>query len=123
MSKKPTMSKKPKIYVSQSSVHGSGVFAGEFIPAGSVVGKYTSRRVSLRNEHPHTLIIYDHDTGEEIERRVGTNKFRYVNHSTAPNLDMIEETLEFVATRHIASHEELTWYYGDEFEADMDAAE
>ena len=117
------MSKKPKVYVANSGVHGSGVFAGEFIPAGQVVGKYTSRKVSLRNEHPHVLIVYDLDTGEELERRIGTNNFRYVNHSTAPNLEMIDDTLEFVATRHIAINEELTWYYGDEFEDDMVAPE
>jgi SET domain-containing protein len=111
----------PKIYVANSSVHGSGVFAGEFIPCGTVVGKYLSRRVSLKNEHPHVLIIYDEDTGEELERRIGTNQFRYVNHSIRPNLEMLDDTLEFVATRHIAPNEELTWYYGEEFEADMGA--
>lgn len=111
----------PKTYISTSSVHGKGVFAGEFIPAGTVVGKYKSRLVSSDTDHPHVLVVYDEDTGEELEWHLGTNKFRYVNHSSRPNLEMVDETLEFVALRHIAAHEELTWYYGDEFEQDVTA--
>ena len=112
-----------KIYVTDSPVHGKGLFAGEFIAAGTVLGKYKSRRVSGDNEDSHVLIVYDVDTGEELERRMGTNDFRYVNHSASANLEMDAETLEFFATRHISCHEELTWYYGDEFEDDLAAAQ
>ena len=108
-----------KTYVRKSAVHGKGVFAAEFIPAGTVVGKYRSRKVGAGVEHPHVLIVYDEDTGEELERRLGTNEFRYLNHSVAPNLEIIDETLEFVASRHISADEELTWYYGDEFDDDI----
>ena len=108
-----------KIYIARSSVHGKGVFAAEFIPAGTVIGRYRSRKVALTTEHPHVLIVYDPDTGQELERRLGTNEFRYVNHSTTPNLEMVDDTLEFIANRHIAKGEELTWYYGDEFQEDI----
>jgi len=113
----------PKVFVSNSAIHGRGLFAGEPIRCGAVVGKYKSRKVRKNAEHPHIIIIYDEDTGEEMERRMGTGDFRYVNHSPHPNLGIIDETLEFVALREISKGEELLWHYGDEYEEDLRTSE
>ena len=113
----------PKVFVAESTVHGQGLFAGEHIRCGTVVGIYESRKVRKTTEHPHILIIYDEDTGEELEHLMGTNDFRFVNHSAFPNMGMCDETLEFIALREISQGEELTWHYGDEYEADLQASE
>ena len=108
-----------KVFVADSSVHGKGLFAGESIQCGMVVGKYKSRKVALDTEHPHIIIIYDEDTGDVIEQRMGTGDFRFVNHSAHPNLGLVDETLEFVALRAISQGEELLWHYGEEYEKDL----
>ena len=112
-----------KVFVADSTIHGRGLFAGEHIRCGAVVGKYTSRKVRLDTDHPHILIVYDLDTGEELERWMGTGNFRYVNHSQHPNLGIIDETLEFFALREIAQGEELLWHYGEEYEEDLRESE
>lgn len=109
-----------RVRVSTSPIHGKGLFAATSIKAGEVVGRYRSRKTKLEgDEHPHVLIIYDPDTGEELERRIGTNDFRFVNHSATPNLELDIETLQFTALRDVAQDEELTWHYGEEFEDEV----
>jgi SET domain-containing protein len=111
---------RPKTLIRKSQIHGKGVYAGENIAKGTIVGRYTSRKVTKRVENEYVLYFYDPDTGEEMERWLGTGKFKYVNHSTKANLEMEDDTFEFVAVRNIADGEELTWYYGDEYQADLE---
>lgn len=107
-----------RIYLSTSPIHGRGVFAARKFEKGEVVGHYRSRKTKLTAEdNPYVIEVYD-DDGVLVEHRIGINEFRYINHSSSPNLEMNDE-LEFVAVKVIARDEELTWYYGEEFEQDM----
>lgn len=106
-------------YVGISPIHGKGVFAARDIKKGEVVGKYATRRTkqtSLQNRY--VVEVYD-DEGEFLEYRLGINNLKFVNHSTEPNLEMEDDDLKMVALRDIKKDEELTWYYGDEFENEI----
>ena len=110
------------IYVGESPIHGRGVFAARAFKAGDVVGRYRSRKTKLGAEdNPYVIEIYD-DEGALLEHRIGTNEFRFINHSTNPNLDLQDDDLKFVAVRDIGADEELTWHYGEEFEAVVNGA-
>lgn len=107
-----------RIYLSTSSIHGRGVFAARDFQQGEVVGRYSSRKTKLTAfDNPYVIEVYD-DDGVLLEHRIGTNDFRFINHSTTPNLEMGDD-LVFIAARDIAKDEELTWFYGEEFEQDM----
>ena len=107
-----------RIYLSTSDIHGRGVFAAKTFEAGDSVGHYQSRKTKLKAEdNPFVIEVYD-EAGVLVEHRIGTNEFRYINHSTNPNLEMGDD-LEFIAARDIALDEELTWFYGEEFEQEM----
>jgi SET domain-containing protein len=107
-----------KVYVARSGIHGKGVFAGKSFVKGERVGYYRGYSTKVTSEeNPFVIEMYDEDevlTGY----RMGTNQFRFVNHSADPNLDM-DDDLVFWAVKDIAKDEELTWFYGPEFEADM----
>ena len=106
-------------YVGVSPIHGKGVFAARDINKGEVIGEYASRKTkqtSLQNKY--VVEIFD-EHGQFVEYRLGTNNLKFVNHSPDPNLDMGGDDLKLVALRDIKKDEELTWYYGDEFEEDI----
>lgn len=107
------------IYLSTSNIHGKGVFAARPFKKGEVVGVYQSRKTKLKAEdNPFVIEVYDEE-GVLVQHRIGTNEFRFVNHSTNPNLEMNDHTLQFYAVKDIAKDEELTWHYGEEFEAEI----
>lgn len=107
------------IYVDSSTVHGKGIFAARPIKKGEVIGHYKTRKTKLTaEENPYVVEIYD-DEGNLSGHRLGTNDFKYINHSTTPNTDMVGDELQMVALRDIDEDEELTWYYGPEFEDSM----
>jgi len=110
----------PKIiYVTSSLVHGKGVFAARPIKKGEVLGYYKTRKTRLTaEENPYVVEIYDED-GNLSGHQLGINNFKYINHSPKPNTDMVGDDLEMVALRDIDEDEELTWYYGPEFEESM----
>ena len=107
------------IYLSNSGIHGQGVFAARSFKKGEVVGRYASRRTKLTAEdNPFVIEVYDEEN-VLVEHRIGTNEFRFINHSTTPNVEMNDHTLEFRTIKDIPQDEELTWFYGEEFEADL----
>ena len=107
------------IYVASSPVHGKGVFAARVIKEGEVLGRYVTRKTTLTAEENIFVVeIYDED-GELFEHRLGINDWKYINHSTRPNIDMVGDELKMVALHSIEKDEELTWYYGAEFEESM----
>lgn len=106
----------PDVYVMHSKIHGRGVFAGQRIAKGTYVGTYSgidNGKLTRHNER-YAIFSYDHETDEEVGWRVGTNDFRFLNHSDDANLWM-DEHFHFYAERAIKKDEELTWYYGDDF--------
>lgn len=108
-----------KVYVATSSLHGKGVFATRKIKEGEIVGYYNARKTRLTSEeNPYVIEVYD-DNEQFVEYRLGTNEFRYINHSTEPNIDMRDDDFKMVALHDIVKNEELTWYYGSDFEESM----
>lgn len=105
-----------KVYVGDSGIHGRGLFARDAFEPGQIVGRYSNKPTKLAaDEHPHVMELYGEDD-ELLKCVMGTGDFRFVNHSSSPNLELDDGTLEFRAVRHINPGDELTWYYGDEFE-------
>lgn len=111
------------VYVSTSRIHGRGVFAGQRIFEGTYVGTYEGWddcSFSWANEQ---FVIYNYETKEDEDSdeatswRLGTNEFRFLNHSDDANLEM-DENYHFWALRTIKKDEELTWYYGEAFDKD-----
>jgi hypothetical protein len=103
------------VYVSVSKIHGRGVYSNQYIRKGTYVGTYygVDGGDITNNNFPYVIFNYD-EKGEETGHRVGTNEFRFLNHSENANLVM-DENWHFWAACNIKKDEELTWYYGDEF--------
>ncbi|MBX2837448.1 MAG: SET domain-containing protein-lysine N-methyltransferase [Gammaproteobacteria bacterium] len=95
-----------EIYVGSSEIHGKGVFAGESIKKNTSVGFLEG--VPTKRNGMHVLWIDDSE-GWRV-----TNKFRFLNHSSSPNLeiDVAGEKPQAIALRTIKRDEELTFDYG-----------
>ncbi|RMH77701.1 MAG: SET domain-containing protein [Actinomyces sp.] len=99
------MTRPPALRVGPSPIHGRGLFAGEAIAAGTVIGRFEGRRVD--RDGPHVLWIRDADGGwYGIE---GRSALRWVNHADEPNASFRDE--ELVALVDIAAGEEITVDY------------
>jgi len=90
------------IYVDDSSIHGKGLFARKFIPAGQLIG-------TLKGEHTttdgdHVLWI------DEVNAIHVQCELRYINHSDNPNAAYYD-TLEVCAVQDIHPGEEITHNY------------
>ena len=97
-----------KIYVARSPIHGSGLFAKRKIKAGELIGRIEDAKPTTRNG-PHVLWV-----SESEGYRVG-GPLKYINHSNAPNAIYYND-LTVVALRDISKDEEITHYYGEEWE-------
>jgi SET domain-containing protein len=108
--------------VSASGVHGRGVYAKEFIPAGTRIIEYTGRRIAWHEtdddeSDPHTF-IFGLEGGEVIDAAIGGNESRWINHSCGPNCEAIEEEgrVFIHAMRDIEPGEELSYDYALEID-------
>ena len=110
----------PRLIVKNSSIHGSGCYAGEFIPADSFIIEYTGELIPAeeayrREEDPARPGIYTFWTGNDwaIDGLSGGNTARYINHSCTPNCEYrIEDRRVLIYSgRDIAPGEELTIDY------------
>ena len=101
------------IDIRESAIHGRGLFAAKFIPAGASLGLYEGPRVTEdADDGPHVLWVWvDDETMVGID---GENELRYVNHSTDPNVEF--QGPELTALRDIERGEELTHHYGEGWE-------
>lgn len=102
-------SPRPAYAVAVSPIHGRGLFARRPITKGTLIGVYEGERTD--DNGPYVLWVDDdgHEYGID-----GRNDLRFVNHSPRPNAVFEGEHLR--ALRTIRSGEEITFYYGDEFE-------
>ena len=96
----------PLLFVGPSHIHGQGLFAGEDIRAGTVVG--WCEVVPAETPGPHTLWC---DSGPVDV----VCDLRFTNHSAAPNV-VYYDSLRVVALHDIGSGEELTYNYGPDFQ-------
>src|ERR1051325_5805342 len=84
-----------QIEVRQSTVHGRGVYAAEFISKGARIIEYTGQRVAWEaapddDNDPHTF-NFGLENGEVINPEVAGNDARWINHSCDPNCEAVEE--------------------------------
>jgi SET domain-containing protein len=115
-------SKRRRITVRNSPIHGRGVFALRRITKGVriieykgklITDKEADRRYSRMHENsPHTM-LFSLDGGLVIDATRRGNSARWINHSCAPNCEIEEEGHQIFidARRDIQPGEELTYDY------------
>jgi SET domain-containing protein len=111
-----------RISVRNSPIHGRGVFALKRIPKGTriieykgmlITDKEADRRYSRIQAHsPHTMLL-SVDDGLVIDATRKGNSARWINHSCAPNCEIEEERhrIFIESRRDISAGEELTYDY------------
>jgi uncharacterized protein len=107
-----------KIRNARSTIHGTGSFALETIPArkkiGSLGGMVISKKIARQRvkEQP-SISMVELWNGKAIDAS-NEKGVRFINHSCAPNTFMrtIHHHVEFYALRKISPGEELTCNYG-----------
>ena len=99
-----------KIRVADSAIHGKGVFATAVIKKGELLGHLQTR--PAKDNGPYVLWCDDGKSAREV-----TCNFRFINHAKKANVAYYDD-LTVVAIRDILPGEELTHYYGDEWEED-----
>jgi SET domain-containing protein len=114
--------KRRRIAVRNSPIHGRGVFALQRISKGTriieykgnlITDKEADRRYSRVHEHsPHTM-LFSLDGGMVIDATRRGNSARWINHSCVPNCDIEEEGRRIFidARRDIHPGDELTYDY------------
>ncbi len=107
------------IFVTESEIHGEGLFTDVDIPAGEKIllisGDVISARECIRreNEEDNVYIFWVNDNCY-IDTAM-TEKIKYLNHHCDYNCDVIERdetSLYLIAYRDIKKGEELTIDYG-----------
>jgi uncharacterized protein len=116
--------RKARIVVKNSRIHGRGVYAARRLKAGERIIEYKGERISWKEadrrpasdpDDPHHTFYFSLSDGKTvIDANVGGNAARWINHSCAPNCET-EETDDgrvFVqAVRDIRTGEELNYDY------------
>ena len=105
-----------------SSIHGTGVFARQAIPAGGrileYVGERISKRESLRRCEANNECIFALNAEQDLDGNVPWNPARFINHSCAPNCEarMQDGRIWIIAHRDIQPGEEITFNYAYDLE-------
>mgnify|MGYP005864027901 FL=1 len=115
-----------------SKIHGQGVYAAEFIPAGSKVIEYIGELVDKEESERRAWAQHAvaEETGEasvyiftlnkrwDIDGNVPWNTARLINHSCEPNCEAWVEgkSIFLYALRDIEPGEELSFDYGFDIE-------
>jgi len=92
-----------KTYAADSKIHGKGLFAGQNIRAGTVIGWLESRPSKADGAY---VLWLSQTQAVEV-----TCDLRYINHSDKPNACYYDD-LSVVALRDIPAHDEITHNYG-----------
>jgi SET domain-containing protein len=96
------MKSSPQTYVDKSQIHGMGLFAGQPIAEGTVIGILKGRKTTQDGMH---VLWLDEDTGFEV-----SCDLKYINHSDEPNACYYDDK-SVVALRDIDAGEEITHNY------------
>lgn len=108
--------------VGPSRIHGLGLIAAEFIPAGTVVWElrpgfdleFTREEIGRLSAAACEQVLFYCDGDYDPERKVFTlsgDDARFTNHSDAPNTVSAAGGRITVATRDILPGDEITWDY------------
>jgi len=109
--------------VSESNIHGKGVYAVRPLKEGDKVLEYKGEIITWKKAqriHPHdpsqpNHTFYFHlDDKHVIDGKIGGNSARWINHSCEPNLEANQDGYRvfFTALRDIKVGEELSYDYG-----------
>jgi SET domain-containing protein len=118
-----------RIVVRRSSIHGKGVFATTYIPAGTRLIEYKGERISdedseyLYTETTHTF-LFMLENNEVIDGSRKGNNARWINHSCEPNCEASEEDgrVFIDALSNLEAGDEITIDYNLYLEARYTAA-
>ena len=119
-------SRKPKIVVKISRIHGRGVYAGRKLKKGERVVEYKGELITWKEcdrrppsdpSDPHHTFFFSLSDGKHvIDAAVGGNAAKWINHSCQPNCETEEDDdarrVFIVALRDIKAGEELNYDYG-----------
>jgi len=111
-----------------SKIHGIGLFAGEFIPAGTIVWQFHPRTCQVMSLEEFVQLCDDlplHGIRDFLnysylkDRRVHCiiDNTRFINHGEPPNVALADANTE-VALRDIEAGEELVENYYDSYDPD-----
>jgi hypothetical protein len=95
------------VYVSDSGIHGRGLFAARRIARGEYIGTFSGP--PAKRNGSHVLWVYGED-GESVEGRRGRNLLRFLNHASPCNAAF--EGFDLYAVRAIPRDAEITIDYG-----------
>lgn len=101
-----------KTYAADTKRNGKGIFAGEDIPAGSLIF-IVEGMIKRQPYDPHLYTIGKHWLGISRETWLETpedNPMYYTNHSCNPNA-VLEERVKVVAAHPIQKDQEITIDY------------
>lgn len=90
------------LYVAESGIHGTGMFAAGPLAAGVSLGRLAG--MPTHDDGTYVLWLTD-ELGLEV-----TNDFRFINHDGDPNCELTD--VDVVTLRALAVDEELTHDYG-----------
>ena len=91
-------------YVSDSNIHGKGLFARVDIPKNTVIGTIQGKPCKRDGAH---VIWLSETQGFKV-----SGNLKYINHADKPNACYYDD-LSVVALRDIKAHEEITHDYGN----------
>jgi SET domain-containing protein len=105
-----------------SSIHGRGVYAREWIPEGTRIVEYRGERITFAEAEerypddpdvPYHTFLFAVDDETMVDAAYGGNIARWINHSCEPNCEVVIENarLYIEAIRDIAPGEELAYDY------------
>ena len=116
--------RKPRIAVKTSRIHGRGVYAARRLKAGERIIEYKGERITWKEadrrpssdpDDPHHTFFFSLSDGKTvIDANVGGNAARWINHSCDPNCETEESDdgrVYIQAMRDIRSGEELNYDY------------
>lgn len=100
-----------KLEVRQSRIHGKGVYAIEPIEKGAKIGTYQG----FRTDEDDTYVLWITDLDGTEYGVNGTGDLKFLNHAPHPNAEFDGE--ELYALESIKPGDEITFHYGEQFEA------
>lgn len=113
------------VFVSNSKIHGMGVFAAGDIPKGSLVWTFVSGFDKVYpKDHPNKLskneAIWFKDKAYLWEDKwyLDGDDAKFINHSDTPNIGVLDSG-DMVALRDISDGEEITSNYKEYHQGDM----
>ena len=105
------------IRVSESPIHGKGVFAARDIHPGHLIGAYQGE-VTYDLDHPKTLQLED-ERGA-VFGIYGTGPLQYLNHADEPNAEI--DLVHVYALDLIHKGDEITILYCEGWDPEVDGA-